>query len=223
MIVVHHLNDSRSQRILWLLEELSVPYEVHRYERDSATRRAPVDLAQVHPLGKSPVITDGTQTIAESGLIIEYLCDRHGSGTLAPVKSAGTDSPERLRWLYWLHHAEGSAMPVLLIKLLLARRQESASDSVVAALETGFLAPQIKLLTDFWESQLTATGWFAGAQFSAADVMMSFCVEACARFGLLADHPNLLRFLRRISARSPYQRAIERGGPYSFQPKFPRE
>ena len=118
MLIVHHLNNSRSQRVLWLLEELGVPYEVKRYERNTETMLAPPELKQVHPLGKSPVITDDGLTIAETGLICEYLCDRYGQGRLAPTKSIGVDSPERLRWLYWLHYAEGSAMPPLLLRLI---------------------------------------------------------------------------------------------------------
>ena len=224
MLVVHHLNNSRSQRVLWLLEELGVPYEVKRYERNAQTMLAPPELKQVYPLGKSPVITDDGLTIAETGLICEYLCDRYGQGRLAPTKSVGVDSAERLRWLYWLHYAEGSAMPPLLLKLIFgAMRQRSPAlmrplvNAVAGRAENGFIDPQIKLHLDYWESDLAASGWFAGPDFSAADVMMSFPVEAAAsRVGYGADRPYLKAFLERIHARPAYRKALERGGPYAY-------
>ena len=224
MLVVHHLNNSRSQRVLWLLEELGVPYEVKRYERNSQTMLAPPELKRVHPLGKSPVITDDGLTIAETGLICEYLCDRYGQGRLAPAKSAGVDSPERLRWLYWLHYAEGSAMPPLLLKLVfgtMPQRSPALIRPLVKAIagraEDGFINPQIKLHLDYWESDLAASGWFSGSDFSAADVMMSFPVEAAgSRVGYGPDRPNLKAFLERIHARPAYKTALERGGPYAY-------
>jgi glutathione S-transferase len=224
MLVVHHLNNSRSQRVLWLLEELEVAYEVKRYERNSATMLAPPELRAVHPLGKSPVITDGPLTLAETGLIVEYLCDRYGAGRLAPPKSDGVDSPERLRWLYWLHYAEGSAMPPLLLQLvfsILPRRSPALLRPLVGSIaskaERGFIAPQVKLNIDYWEASLKPSGWFAGEAFSAADLMMSFPIEAgAARVGYGADRPALAGFLQRIYARPAYQRALERGGPYAY-------
>jgi glutathione S-transferase len=224
MLLVHHLNNSRSQRVLWLLEELGTPYEVKRYERNSRTMLAPPELKAVHPLGKSPVVTDGDLTLAETGLIVEYLCDRYAEERLAPAKSAGVDSAERLRWLYWLHYAEGSAMPPLLLKLVfsaLPRRSPALLRPLVKAIagkaEAGFIGPQIRLHLDHWEAALAQTGWFAGPQFSAADVMMSFPVEAAgSRVGYGADRPNLSDFLRRIHARPAYRRALERGGPYAY-------
>ena len=224
MLIVHHLNNSRSQRVLWLLEELGVPYEVKRYERNTQTMLAPPELKKIHPLGKSPVITDDGVTIAETGLICEYICDRYGHGRLAPAKSVGVDSPERLRWLYWLHYAEGSAMPPLLLKLVFgAMPQRSPAlmrplvKAVAGRAEEGFINPQIKLHLDYWESDLTTSGWFAGPDFSAADVMMSFPVEAAAsRIGYSADRPNLKGFLERIHARPAYKKALERGGPYAY-------
>ena len=224
MLTVHHLNNSRSQRVLWLLEELGVPYDVKRYERNSATMLAPPELKAVHPLGKSPVITDEGLTLAETGLIVEYVCDRYGEGRLAPAKSAGVDSPERLNWLYWLHYAEGSAMPPLLMTLILNVMPERSPAllkplvrSITGRAKSGFVAPQLALHTGYWEDALVASGWFSGPAFSAADVMMSFPVEAGAqRVGYGADKPNLKSFLERIHARPAYQRALERGGPYSF-------
>ena len=224
MLTVHHLNNSRSQRVLWLLEELGTPYEVNRYERDLQTMLAPPALKTVHPLGKSPVVTDGDLTLAETGLIVEYLCDRYGQGRLSPVKSVGVDSAERLRWLYWLHYAEGSAMPPLLLKLVfgaLPARSPALLRPLVKAIagraEAGFIDPQLKLHTDYWEAELGAGGWFAGSQVSAADVMMSFPVEAAAsRVGYGADRPRLKAFLEAIHTRPTYQRALERGGPYAY-------
>lgn len=224
MLVVHHLNNSRSQRVLWLLEELGLPYEVKRYERNSQTMLAPAELKAIHPLGKSPVVADGAYTLAETGLIVEYLCDRYGEGRLAPAKSAGLDSPERLRWLYWLHYAEGSAMPPLLLKLVfgaLPTRSPALLRPLVKAIahraEQGFIGPQVKLHLDYWEGALAESGWFAGPGFSAADVMMSFPVEAAgSRVGFGPERPKLSTFLQRIHERPAYQRALERGGPYAY-------
>jgi len=221
MITVHHLNNSRSQRVLWLLEELGVRYEVKRYERDAKTMLAPPALLAIHPLGKSPIITDGPLTIAESGAIVEYLVDKYGGGRLIPP--AGT--PERLRYTYWLHYAEGSAMPPLLLKLVFDRLGSAPlpwpASSIarrIAAQVTGtFIAPQLKLHLDFMESELAARPWFAGAQFTAADVQMSFPLEAAtSRAGLGSSRPRLMAFLDRIHARPAYRQALERGGPYDF-------
>jgi len=221
MVTVHHLNNSRSQRVLWLLEEIGVPYEVKRYERDSQTMLAPPALLAVHPLGKSPVITDGGLTIAESGAIVEYLVDKYGNGRLAPPRG----TPERLRYVYWLHYAEGSAMPPLLLKLVFDRLASAPSPwpvstvarRIAAQVQGTFIAPQLKRHLDFMESELTARPWFGGDEFSAADVQMSFPLEAAAsRAGLDASRPNLMAFLQRIHAREGYRRALERGGPYDF-------
>ena len=221
MITVHHLNNSRSQRVLWLLEELGVAYEVKRYERDAKTMLAPPELLAVHPLGKSPVIVDGTVKVAESGAVIEYLVDRHGGGRLIPP--AGT--PERLRYTYWLHYAEGSAMPPLLLKLVFDRVANSPAPWPVSAIArriagtvTGtFIGPQLKRHLDYMEAELAAHSWFAGEEFTAADVQMSFPLEAAAaRAGLNAGRPRLMSFLERIHARPAYRRALERGGPYSY-------
>lgn len=217
MIVVHHLNNSRSQRILWLLEELDLNYEVQRYDRDPQTMLAPASLRQVHSLGKSPVISDGNLTLAESGAIIEYLVDRYGTGRLVPP--SGT--PERLRYTYWLHYAEGSAMPPLLLKLVFDRLEQSPmpffarpiAQRLVDRVNQSFIQPQLTLHLDYLESELVNSSWFAGDKFTAADIQMSFPLEAAAtRAGLNASRPKLINFLDRIHARPAYQRAVERGG-----------
>jgi glutathione S-transferase len=221
MIVVHHLNNSRSQRVLWLLEELGVAYEVKRYQRDAKTMLAPPELLAVHPLGKSPVIVDGTVTVAESGAVIDYLVDRYGGGRLIPP--AGT--PERLSYTYWLHYAEGSAMPPLLFKLVFDRIANGPAPWPISAVarhiagtvQNSFIRPQLKRHLDYMEAALGAHTWFAGGEFTAADVQMSFPLEAASsRAGLNASRPRLTAFLDRIHARDAYQRALERGGPYSF-------
>jgi glutathione S-transferase len=221
MITVHHLNNSRSQRVLWLLEELGLPYEIKKYQRDAKTMLAPPELTQVHPLGKSPVITDETLTVAETGAIVEYIIERYGRGRLEPA--AG--SPERLRWRYWMHFAEGSAMPPLLLKLIFERIKvtpmpffakpiaKALSNKVLAAM----VEPNLKRQLDFMEAELGQSEWFAGAEFSAADIQMSFPLEAAAqRAGLDASRPKLMGFLKRIHARPAYKKALQRGGPYSF-------
>ncbi len=221
MIVVHHLNNSRSQRILWLLEELGLEYEIKRYERDPETMLAPASLRAIHPLGKSPVITDGAATIAESGAIIEYLVERYGDGKLVPP--GGT--PERLRWTYWLHYAEGSAMTPLLMKLVFDRVETSPMPFFVRPIARGiaqkvkssYIMPQIGQHLDYLEGELGKAAWFAGNEFSAADIQLSFPLEAAgARGGLGSSRPRLTDFLTRIHARPAYQRAIERGGPYQL-------
>ena len=221
MIIVHHLNNSRSQRVLWLLEELGVPYEIKKYERDGKTMLAPPELQKVHPLGKSPVITDGDVTVAESGAIIEYLVERYGNGRLAPA--IGT--LERLRWRYWMHFAEGSAMPPLLLKLIFDKVASSPMPFFVKPIARGIsnkvqsmmVTPNLKRQLDFMEAELSKSEWFVGNEFSAADVQMSFPIEAAAqRAGLDASRPKLMNWLKRIHARPAYKRALERGGPYSF-------
>jgi len=221
MLIVHHLNNSRSQRVLWLLEELGVPYEIKKYQRDAKTMLAPPELRQVHPLGKSPVVSDDGVTVAESGAIIEYLIERHGQGRLMPA--AGT--PESLRAKYWLHFAEGSAMPPLLLKLVFDTIPKSPMPFFVKPIARGIsqkvlatlVEPNLKRHLDFMEAELARSEWFAGAEFSAADIQMSFPVEASAqRAGLDDSRPKLMAWLRRIHARPAYKRALERGGPYSF-------
>ncbi|HEY4296535.1 MAG TPA: glutathione S-transferase [Paraburkholderia sp.] len=221
MLIVHHLNNSRSQRVLWLLEELGVPYEIKRYERDPKTMLAPPELRAVHPLGKSPVITDDGLTIAESGAIIEYLIGKYGQGRFAPAPG----TPERLRYTYWLHYAEGSAMPPLLLKLVALRIASAPmpffakpiARKIAATLQASFIDPQLKLHLGYIDNELSATGWFVGNDFSAADVQMSFPLEAAtARGGDAGRLPSIAAFLKRIHARPAYQRALERGGKYDI-------
>jgi glutathione S-transferase len=221
VITLHHLENSRSQRVLWLLEELGLPYEVKRYERDKATMLAPPALKKVHPLGKSPVITEGGVTVAESGAIVEYLLDEHGAGRLRPA--AGT--PERRRYTYWLHFAEGSAMPPLLMKLVFDKVRSAPMPFFIKPVARGiadkvmssFVSPNIEQQLAFMEAELTTRPWFAGAEFSAADIQMSFPLEAAAaRAGLGAAHPKLMAFLSRIHARPAYQRALAAGGPFAL-------
>jgi glutathione S-transferase len=221
MIIVHHLNNSRSQRVLWLLEELKLDYEVIRYERDQKTMLAPPALRKIHPLGKSPVITDGDTTVAESGAIIEYIVDRHGEGRLKPAQG----TPEQLRYTYWLHYAEGSAMPPLLMSLVFARIAKSPMPFFVRPVAKGiadrvmadFIEPQLKLHRDYLESELKDRDWFAGRRFTAADIQMSFPVEAfAARGGLKKGKGKLGAWLERIHDRPAYQRALLRGGPYEL-------
>ena len=221
MIIVHHLNNSRSQRVLWLLEELGVPYEVKRYERDAKTMLAPAALRAVHPLGKSPLVSDGDAVIAESGAIVDYLVTRYSEGRLAPPPG----TPERLRYTYWLHYAEGSAMPPLLMKLIFDRMPKGPMPALMRPIvrriaervRGGFVDPQLKLHLDYQEAELGKSQWFAGNDFTAADIQMSFPVEvAAARGGLDATRPKLWAFLERIHARPAYQRALERGGRYDI-------
>ena len=221
MIVVHHLNKSRSQRVLWLLEELGVPYEVKRWERDKETMLAPAGLRAIHPLGKSPVIVDDGLTLAESGAIVEYVTGKYGNGRLAPP--AGT--PEHLRYVYWLHYAEGSAMPPLLLQLVFNRVETAPmpffvrpiAKQIARRAKSVFIGPQINLHLDYLEQELGKTPWFAGNDFTAADVQMSFPLEAAtARAALGPTRPKLIAFLERIHARPAYQRALEKGGPYDL-------
>ncbi|MGJ7490046.1 glutathione S-transferase [Variovorax sp. ZT4R33] len=222
MLTVHHLNNSRSQRVLWLLEELGLPYEIVRYQRDPKTMLAPPELRQVHPLGKSPVVTtDGGEVLAESGAIIETLIERHGQGRLAPA--AG--SPEALRYRYWLHFAEGSAMPPLLLKLIFDKIATAKvpffirpiAKGIAGKAKAGFVTPNIRAQLDFMEGELGKSEWFAGDEFTGADIQMSFPVEAArARGGLDESRPRLMAWLMRIHARPAYQQALARGGPYGL-------
>jgi len=220
MIKVHHLNDSRSQRVLWLLEELGLDYEVVRYERNPGNRLAPPELLAIHPLGKSPVIEDGAVKVAETGAIVEYLLDTYGQGRLRPA----TGTEDGRRFTYWLHYAEGSAMPPLLLKLvfsMLPRRAPALLRPIVNGVANkaiaSFVDPQLRTHVGFWEDELGRSEWFAGDQFTAADIMMSFPVEAGADRAFDAEtKPRLKAFLNRIHARPAYQRALERGGPYSY-------
>ena len=204
MIVVHHLNESRSQRVLWLLEELGVPYDIRFYQRDAKTRLAPPELQAVHPLGKSPVLEDDGKTLIESGAIVDYLIRRYGGGRLRPAE----DAPDFEAYQQWLHYAEGSAMLPLLLKLYVSRLGEAGAplkpriDSEIAN-HLGFV-----------DRSLSGREWLLGDALSGADVQMSFVGEAAR--GLRAAYPNIDAWVRRFQQRPAYRRALERGGPYSM-------
>jgi glutathione S-transferase len=205
MLKVHHLNNSRSQRILWLLEELGLDYQIAPYMRDATTNLAPPELLEVHPLGKSPVIEDGPIKIAESGAIIEYVIDRHGDGKLQPDPK----SNDHVAYIEWLHYAEGSAMLPLMLNLYVMRLGEAA-------------AP----LTDRIESEIANNlAYISGAlgdrdyllgQFSGADLQVSFVMEVARAFGKLAAYPNLVAYLARLHARPAFKRSLEKGGAYNL-------
>nr|WP_210382254.1 glutathione S-transferase [Jiella sonneratiae] len=217
-MTVHHLNNSRSQRVLWLLEELGAPYEVKHYQRGKDLQ-APRELKQIHPLGKSPVITDDGLTLAETGAIVEYLLAKFGDGRLMPPEGSGDYWQAR----HFLHYAEGSAMPPLFLMLVLQMIPDRAPFFARPMLKTAMekvdemlVKPQMALHLDHWERAIAKTGWFAGPAMSVADVMMSFPVEAAAqRFGYEA-HPRLREFLLRIHERPAYRQALKRGGPYAY-------
>ncbi len=219
MIRVHHLNHSRSQRVLWLLEELGVPYEIVRYERDRKTMLAPPELKKVHPLGKSPVVVDGPLVLAESGAIIETLVERHG-----PQLRPEPDTPAFLRYRYWLHYAEGSLMPPLLLKLVFDEIEKKSpllvrpiAKGISAQVKKLLITPNLRQHLDFLEAELAQGPWFAGKAFSAADVQMSFPIEAAAaRAGLDGSRPRLMAWLERIHDRPAYQRALDKGGPFEI-------
>lgn len=221
MITVHHLDNSRSQRILWMLEELGVPYEIQYYQRDPDTMQAPESLKKVHPLGKAPIITDGDQVVAESGLIIDYLARTHGKGIL-PVPDSGQ------AWLdyhYWLHYAEGSLMPPLLMRLVFEKVKSSPMPFIIKPVAKGiadktnerFIGPMIDTHLDFVEDHLSRNTWFMGDQLSGADIQMSFPLEASLARGIIGkNRPNITAWVERVHARSAYKRALERGGEYDF-------
>ena len=224
MITIHHLENSRSQRILWLLEELGVEYEIRHYKRDSKTSLAPRELLDVHPLGKSPVITDGDVTVAESGAIVEYLVEHYDDGTLLPP--AGT--PERLAYTYWLHYSEGTFMPLMIISLIMGRIETApmpffikpVAKGIVAKVRGGYLDANVKRNLEFMEASLANSTWFCGDAMTAADIQMSFPVEAAeVRTDLARDYPNLEGFLERVRALPGYQAALEKGGPYELMGK----
>lgn len=225
MITIHHLENSRSQRVLWLLEELGTPYTVKRYARDPKTMLAPAELKRVHPLGKSPVIDDDGTVVAESGAIVEYLVEAHGGGRLKPAPG----TPEARRYTYWLHFAEGSLMPPLLVALIFAKVRgakvpffvKPIVKGIAAQVHKAYIDPNVTSLLAFMEAELTQREWFAGDAFTAADVQMSYPLEAAAagRAGFTAQsHPKLHAWLLRCQARPAYQRALAAGGPYSVIP-----
>lgn len=219
MITVHHLEQSRSQRVLWMLEELGVPYELKLYRRDPVTMLGDPALKKVHPLGKSPVVTDGGDVLAESGAILEYLVEKYGDGKFIPKRG----TPEFLRYRYWMHYAEGSAMSPLLLKLVFDQVRTKApflvrpiAKGIAASVTKMFIGPQLKTHFGFVEAELGKSTWFAGEELTAADVQMSYAVEASfARGGLasLGERPHTAKWLERVHARPAYQRALDKGGP----------
>ncbi|NTF32519.1 glutathione S-transferase family protein [Rhizobium skierniewicense] len=219
MITVHYLENSRAHRILWLLEELGLDYDVKTYAR-GPDMRAPKSLKAVHPLGKSPVIEDGGKIYAESGAIIEYLIDTYGKGAFRPEKGAD----DYRRYVYWLHYAEGSAMPLLLLKLLFSRIPSQVpfflrpvAQLISKGVSSKLVDPQLADHTAYWEAELARHGLFAGGELTGADIAMSFPVEAAmSRAAGAADQPAIRRFLETIRARPAYQRALKKGGAYIF-------
>ncbi len=221
MITVHHLNNSRSQRVLWLLEELELPYQIERYERDKTTNLAPPELRRVHPLGKSPVIDDNGAVIAETGAIVEHIIDAHGGGRLKP----DPDTDEFHRYKYWLHAAEGSYMPPLVLALLLNRMETAPmpffvkplARRLVKGVRDGYLDHTVKALFEYVDAELSARPWLTGDNFSAADIIMSFPLEAAmTRIEAAKSSKAIGGFLKRIHDRPAYARALEKGGPYAY-------
>lgn len=205
-LIVHHLNNSRSQRILWLLEELNLNYEIRHHQRDAVTNLAPPELLAVHPLGKSPVIEDDGKVIYESAAIVEYICERHGGAHLVPAR--GTD--DHIRYLEFLHFAEGSAMTPILLNLYTGRLGEAAAP----------LRPridqQLQCHFQYMEDQILPSGWYVGDALTGADIMLSFPAEAAVKMGYAADKPKLTAYVAAIHARPAYQKALEKGGPYAY-------
>ncbi|MCF6300575.1 MAG: glutathione S-transferase [Proteobacteria bacterium] len=221
MITVHHLNNSRSQRILWMLEELNLEYEIKHYQRDQKTLLAPQTLKDVHPLGKSPVITDNDLVVAESGAIIEYLARTYGNDKILPNQA----SPAYLQYIYWLHFSEGSLMPPLLLRLVFERVKNGPmpffikpiARAIANKVMTSFVTPNINNNFDYIEQHLSDQKWFAGDFLTAADIQMSFPLEASvARNVIGKNHPNIVEFVKRIQSRSAYKKALNNGGEYSF-------
>jgi glutathione S-transferase len=217
MITVHHLENSRSQRVLWLLEELDLPYTVKRYARDPRTLRAPPELVAVHPLGKAPVLTDGGTVVAETGAIVAHLTGRAGAGL---VPAPGTEA--HARYIYWSHYAEGSAMPPLLLKLIFSRLAPGSPwllrplvRKIADTVLRGFVDPDLRRHAAYWEAELADRPYFCGPAFTAADIMMSFPLEAFAARGTQAG-PRVTDWLARIHARPAYRRALQQGGPYAY-------
>jgi len=221
VIVVHHLEHSRSQRILWLLEELGLEYDLEIYQRNPTTKLAPPELKRVHPLGRSPVIVDGEVTMAESGAILEYLVSTYDSKKeLRPEEGTAAHR----EYLYWMHFAEGTAMPPMVMRLVFTRLSKKPVPLPVRpfgkifekAVEKQFYGPRIRAVLDLMEDALKEKDWFAGDRFSAADVQVSFPLDGASSRGLLGTRPRLAEFLERIHARPAYRRALERGGAYEL-------
>ncbi len=220
MIILHHLNNSRSQRILWLLEELEIPYRIQPYQRDRKTQLAPPELKQVHPLGKSPVITDGEITVAESGAIIEYLVWNYARDRLLPEPG----SADHRQYTYWMHFAEGSLMPPLVMKLVFDKVRSApvpfflkpVTHGIADKVMSSFVGPNIRNNMDFIERHLASQAWFAGAQMTGADFQMSFPLEAAMAGRVNGQYPHIASWVKKVHARPAYQRALQAGGPYDY-------
>lgn len=219
MITVHHLENSRSQRILWLLEELGIEYGIERYGRDKTSSLAPPELLEIHPLGKAPVITDGGITVAESGAVVEYLVGRYDNGSLLPEDG----TPERRAYTYWLHYAEGSFMPLMLLSLVMGRIEKSPAlvrpiaKAIARKVRDGYLDRNVKRNLEFMEDTLSKSAWFCGEEMTAADIQMSFALEAAeVRSDLESNYPHCAAFLGRIRSRPAYKAALDRGGHYEL-------
>lgn len=221
MIILHHLNNSRSQRIIWLLEELGVEYRIEHYERDPQTSLAPASLKKIHPLGKSPVITDGDRTIAESGLIIEYLLKTYDDGRFLPADN----SAEYWQYLYWLHYAEGSLMPLLVMTLIFNKIKTAPMPFFVKPIARGiadkvmqsYVGPNLSNNMRYIEEHLSKNTWFAGERMTGADFQLIFPLEAALNRGITAqDFPHIAAFVQRIQALPAYQTALQKGGPYDY-------
>lgn len=205
-LIVHHLNNSRSQRILWLLEELGTPYEIVHHQRDAVTNLAPSELLDIHPLGKSPVIEDNGKIIFESAAIVEYICERHGGAHLVPPRG----SDDHIRYLEYMHFAEGSVMLPFLLQIYTSRLGEAAAPlkpRIDQQLESHF---------QYMEDELQPSGYFVGDSLTGADIMLSFPAEAAVKIGRAVDKPKLKAFVAAIHARPAYQAALEKGGPYAY-------
>jgi glutathione S-transferase len=219
MITLHHLNNSRSQRVLWILEELGLEYEITHYQRDSVSNLAPKTLKLIHPLGKSPVITDGDVCVAESGAIIEYLVQTYGKDNMLPMQG----SEAYRQYTYWLHFAEGSLMPPMVAKLVFDKVRANAKPFFVKAIANkiadkvmdGYFGPNIQANMEYIEAHLSQNEWFAGEHLTGADIQMSFPLEASASRGI-KQYPHISAFVKRIHARPAYQQALIKGGEYAY-------
>lgn len=221
MITLHHLNNSRSQRIIWLLEELKLEYVVQFHERDSKTYLAPDSLKAVHALGKSPVINDDKtgMTLAESGVIIEYLVQTYGKH-LMPEQG----SQAYWQYLYWLHFSEGSLMPPMVMNLVLSKVKDSPmpffvkpiAKKIAEQIVKQFSGPNIKRSLEFIEDHLSKNTWFCGDQLTGADIQMSFPLEASAARGMVDQYPNILVYVKRFQALTAYKAALAKGGDYDY-------
>lgn len=219
MLTLHHLNNSRSQRILWLLEELGVDYQLETYQRDAKTNLAPAEMKAVHPLGRSPVLTTDNGALAESGAIIEYIIQHYGNGTFKPAP----DSSAYQQYLFWLHFAEGSLMPPRVAALVFSKAKQKVplllrplAAKILDGITDAYYGPNLKVSMKYTESYLKNHEWFAGESISGADIQMSFPLESLVALGHAKDYPATTDYVKRFQARPAYQRALEKGGRYDY-------